>query len=199
MIFERDYFQNSEVSNYQDYTSRKFEDLADDLVSELRLGREEKVLDFGCATGGLVAALRLKGFNGVMGTDISYWAISHGRHEFGLSKDVLHHYNRQLLEGDFATVLMLDVLEHVHTEELDNLLGCLVTPRIAVRIPVSAREGEHYVLEVSRADKTHIQVHTKDWWSSLLGKHGFVMDKLFTTERTIHDSDGVLARAFRRA
>lgn len=198
MIFEKGYFQNSKISNYQDYTSKKFEALADDLARELNLGREEKVLDFGCATGGLVAALRLKGFNGVMGTDISYWAISHGRTEFGLSKDVLHHYNRQLLEGDFSIVLMLDVFEHVHTEELDNLLGCLAASRIAVRIPVSALEGDHYVLEVSRADKTHIQVHTKDWWSSLMRKHGFVMDKLFSSERTIHDSEGVLARIFRR-
>ena len=198
MIFEKGYFQDSEFSNYQDYTTKKFEDLADDLAGELQLGREEKVLDFGCATGGLVAALRLKGFNGVIGTDISYWAIDHGRHAYGLSQDILHHYNRQLLEGDFATVLMLDVLEHVHTEELDNLLGCLKTPRLVVRMPVSEREGEHFVLEISRHDKTHIQVHTKDWWSSLLGKHGFVMDKVFNSQRTIHDSDGVLARAFRR-
>ncbi len=198
MKFERPYFQDSKTSNYKDYTHRKFNSLATELIQGAGLEKDDRILDFGCATGGLVNYMRQKGFSGTIGTDISYWAISHGRKEFGLSSDVLHHYNRQLLEGDFDIVLMLDVLEHVHTEELDNMLGCLATRRIAVRIPVSAREGEHFVLEVSRNDKTHIQIHTKIWWEELLARHGFGMDKLFTG-RVIHDSEGVLSRTYKRA
>ena len=198
MKFEQPYFQDSKTSNYRDYTQRKFNDLANGLIVGAELAQDDRILDFGCATGGLVAAMRLEGFRGVIGTDISYWAVSHGRKTYDLSSDVLHHYNRQLLEGAFDIVLMLDVLEHVYTEELDNLLGCLATSRIAVRIPVSAKEGEHFVLEVSRNDKTHIQVHTKEWWEELFTRHGFVLDKLFTDKASIHDSEGVLSRTYRR-
>lgn len=196
--FESGYFQDSGVSNYQDYTKKKFERLAVDLIMGLNLARTSSVLDFGCATGGLVAAMRVLGYSRIIGTDISYWAIQQGRKMFGLGKAVLHHYNRQLLEGDFDVVLMLDVLEHVSTGELENLMDCLATNRIAVRIPVSAREGEHFVLEVSRNDKTHIQIHPKEWWEDLFKRHGFVLDKLFETKSSIHDSDGVLSRVYRR-
>lgn len=195
--FESGYFQDSRVSNYKDYTKRKFEYLAADLACVLAISRNSLVLDFGCATGGLVAALRLIGFNNVIGTDISYWAINHGRETFGLSKEILHHYNRQLLEGFFEIVLFLDVLEHVNTEELDNLLGCLATDRIAVRVPVSAQEGEHFVLEVSRNDKTHIQIHSREWWGDLFKRYGFVLDVVLQT-KTIHDGEGVLSRTYRR-
>ena len=198
MKFESGYFQDSETSNYQDYTKRKFERLAADLVSGLGLARTDSVLDFGCATGGLVSAMRVLGYSRVIGTDISYWAISQGREMYGLGKAVLHHYNRQLLEGDFDVVLFLDVLEHISTGELDNLLGCLATNRIAVRIPVSAREGEHFVLEVSRNDKTHLQIHTKIHWLDLLSRFGFVVEQVLQS-KSIYDSPGVLARVFKRA
>lgn len=197
MKFERGYFQDSTTSNYQDYVQKKFDALGTDLAEALGLVPEHWVLDFGCATGGLVAVLRSMGFTNVIGTDISYWAIAHGRKVYGLGKDVLHHYNRQLLEGEFDFVFLLDVLEHVPTEELDNLLDCLSPDRIVVRIPVSAREGEHFVLEVSRNDKTHIQVHTKEWWEELLARHGFRLDDILQTG-SIYDSEGVLSRTYRR-
>ena len=55
------------------------------------------------------------------------------------------------------------------------------TPKkgLIFRIPVSYVEGEHFVLAVSREDKTHIQVHTKEWWIELFNKYEFKVDKEF--------------------
>lgn len=197
MIFERGYFQDSQIGNYKDYLNRMFGDQAADLVTALCLDPRTRILDFGCATGGLVAALRARGLGSVVGTDISYWAIRHGRKSHGLASDVLQHYNRQLLEEDFDLVLFLDVLEHVPTDELGELLSFLVADRIVVRVPVSAGEGENFVLQVSRNDKTHVQVHDKGWWEDLFHRHRYVLDLVLQTP-TIYDSAGVLSRVYRR-
>lgn len=197
MRFEEKYFVESNYSNYRDYRKRKFIGMVQDLITTTGIIYRYRILDFGCATGGLVNELRKHGFLDAIGTDISYWAIEYGRKAFGLSSDVLQHYNRQLLEKSFDYVLFTDVLEHVPTEEINLMLGMLKIDRIVLRVPVSNEEGEDYVLCVHRNDKTHIQIHTKGWWNNLMTRFGFLQIGIFEGE-TIFESEGVLARVYTR-
>lgn len=193
ILFEKDYFVRSKVSNYKDYRAKKFEGLAKDLIDFLA----PKVIDFGCATGGLIYVLKKCGVN-CEGTDISHWAIDFGKEFYGLEKE-LKYYTRDILTTARGyTVLFLDTLEHVPVYEIEWLLSILrkVKPKnVIVRIPVSEQEGEDFVLEVSRNDKTHINVHSKRWWKKLFKKHGF---KWITGLRgqTIYDSEGVMSGIF---
>jgi SAM-dependent methyltransferase len=188
MPFNKDYYVDSTISNYKDYRQKKFAKLADDLYPYLA---HRKVLDYGCATGGLMFELYLRDVSCV-GTDISLWAVEFGRKHYGLSEEKLQHDNSQLVTKNFDVVLFLDVLEHIPTVELETLIENIKANQLIVRIPVSENEGEDFVLDVSKNDKTHIQIHSKQWWLDLFSKYGYNKFKALK-ETNIYNSDGVLA------
>ncbi len=200
MIYERGYYEDSSISNYTKYIDKKFDLLAKELLAELNILEGESILDFGCATGGLMKAMKdiKKPLHlQIIGTDISYWAIEYGREAYDLGKAVLQHYNRSLLENGFSYILFLDVLEHIPTSELELLFSIIKSNRIVVRVPVSIEEGEDFFLEISRNDKTHIQIHDKIWWESFLKSHNFFLNDIIERD-AIYDSVGVLSRVYKR-
>jgi len=197
MCFEKGYFINSSVSNYMNYTKKKFSALSEDLIKFVPIRPNNSVLDFGCATGGLIFELKKGGITNIKGTDISYWAIRYGKESFGLEKE-LDYFNVNLLNCSFDIVLFLDVLEHIPSiTELRNILGLVKSPVIVVRLPVSLEEGQNYHLKVSRNDQTHVQCHSKAWWETLFSSFGFFLSLVFYG-KSIYDSKGVLARIYKK-
>lgn len=200
MKFEEGYFKDSTTSNYRDYTQKKYGSLCDDLIA-LGIRPEHRIVDFGCATGILLHEFSARGYGRLTGTDISWWAIQEGRRRYGFGWEILQHLNYSLLESGADWVLALDVFEHIGQEELSHILGIIKCGHVIVRVPVSAREGEPYVLPVSRNDKTHIQCHTKMWWIDIMKWHGihYLGDKCGgrIMGRAIYDSDGVMAGVFK--
>jgi demethylmenaquinone methyltransferase/2-methoxy-6-polyprenyl-1,4-benzoquinol methylase len=195
--FEEDYFINSPISNYEDYRKRKFNVLAIDLIEVLGLRKDMKILDFGCATGGLLYEFKRYGFINLKGTDISYWSIDYGKETYQLDY-VLEYFNVNLLTQDHDYLLLLDVLEHIPSiTEINKYLKIANVKNVVVRIPVSEKEGEPYVLLVSRNDSTHVQCHTKQWWIDLFKKHNFELIKKLNT-KSIYDSEGVFAGVFKK-
>jgi len=183
--------------NYRDYLTRKFDALARDIIP-CTLLLTDPILDFGCGYGGLVNALWNLRYQTIRGTDISQWAIEEGHRRFPHLRERLQYYNRDLLRQPHALILMLDVLEHMPEYEIESVLklartGC--TGSLTVRIPVSAMEGEPFVLPVSNNDPTHIACHTKAWWFAALSAAGFTPSSQLATS-TIYDSPGVLAASF---
>jgi cyclopropane fatty-acyl-phospholipid synthase-like methyltransferase len=197
MKFDKNYYISSSISNYVNYTNKKFDALFEDLCS-LPISCGESILDFGCATGGLINVFNNNGYKNVKGTDISYWAINYGRKQYGLSDETLSHYNRNLLEQTFDFIFFLDVLEHIPSEELGELFSLVKkTNKLIVRIPVSKIEGEDFVLDVSKNDKTHIQIHSKEWWMSFFSQYNFNKYTMLNTP-TIYESEGVFSRVLYR-
>lgn len=200
MTFEKNYFVGKTDSNYVDYRLKKFDGLASDLIEELPIRPLDTVVDIGCATGGLMSSLQRNGIHKVRGMDMSIWAIQYGRETFGFSSEELQYYSLNLVGMNKDWALSLDVLEHCPSGELERLLGLLDThpPRkgLAVRIPVSAKEGEDFVLDVSKNDRTHIQIHSKEYWKDLFGKNGFEESRRIE-RKTIYDSEGVYCAVFK--
>ena len=197
MKFEKKYFVQSDTSNYEDYRKKKFDKLAEELISLVPLNVEDVLPDFGCATGGLLSEIKKKSFDKLKGTDISNWSIEYGRNTYGLYNELDYH-NMNLLTKPFDVVLFLDVLEHIPTsQELVMIFKLLLTDKIVVRLPVSVKEGEPYFLEVSRNDTTHVQCHTKEWWEQIFYVNGFFPVKTLRG-KTIYDSEGVLARIYEK-
>ncbi|MBV5347176.1 methyltransferase domain-containing protein [bacterium] len=193
MPFNKDYYVRSTISNYEDYRKKKFSGLADDLYPYLA---HRQVLDYGCATGGLIHELYLRDVS-CKGTDISLWAIDFGKGRYSLPKETLFHDAFWLLQEDFNVILFLDVLEHIPDDKLSTILEMVKAPQLIVRIPVSKIEGEDFVLDVSKNDKTHIQIHSKRYW---LDKFEDVGYDIFIplNEENIYDSEGVLAGILKR-
>jgi len=114
MRFEQLYFNDlaGEISNYRNYTARKYADLAHDLLGCCMIDRSDTIIDFGCATGALMKQFIQLGYENVYGTDISYWAVDYGKRMLSLG-DHIQYLNMDLLSRPKDFVLMLDVLEHV--------------------------------------------------------------------------------------
>lgn len=197
MKFEEDYYVNSTISNYKNYLHKKFRGLTHNIYTRLHFEENDRILDFGCATGGVVNSFLNIGLKNVIGTDISYWAINYGREIYNLSSNILQHYNRQLLEEPWKCILFLDVLEHIPSKELEQMFSRINSEFLVVRLPVSKNEGENFVLKVSQNDKTHIQIHTKEWWEELFYKYNYVLDQILEA-KYIYDSNGVLSRVYAR-
>jgi SAM-dependent methyltransferase len=80
-------------------------------------------LDYGCGDGRFLAALAGKGLGRVVGVDVSRDAVERARAACGESQ-VVHVGGRSPLpfaDGEFSSISLLDVLEHV--DEQDALLG----------------------------------------------------------------------------
>ena len=199
LIFEHDYFKGGDVSNYQDYVLRKHGPLADNLISVLNLKTNDVVIDYGAATGSLILELIKRGLPNVYGTDQSFWAVDFGLNNFNLEGH-LFHYNRDLLTKPKDYVFCFDVLEHVPS--IKELVYTLSLARegmrkgMVVRIPVAEQEGDNFVLDVSRNDRTHIQCHSKRYWDTLFRSTGFIPDSRIDAE-AIYDRPGVLCAVYR--
>lgn len=184
--------------NYQNYLTRKFTALAEDIVFSISPPLEHcssVFLDFGCGYGGLLNAFDELGWYGGWGTDISQWAIEEGHRRFPKLQERLQFYNRDLLRRHNNVILMLDVLEHMPEYEIESVLklarkGCVNF--LVARIPVCASEGEPFILPVSNNDPTHITCHTKVWWQKRFMEHDFTPHSYFSGN-AIYDSPGVLA------
>ena len=106
--------------------------------------------------------------------------------------------NLNLLTERFDIVFFLDVLEHVPAEEeILKLLSRSRALRVVARVPVCAKEGEPYVLDVSKNDVTHIQCHTKSWWINLFQECGYEFWNSLHG-KAIYDSEGVFVGVFRK-
>ena len=197
--FGEQYFVGKVDSNYVDYRLRKFDGLANDLTRALPIRSMDVVIDWGCATGALINSLRQLGIRNVKGSDISTWAIEWGRNAFNLTDNELHYYDLNLLGMQKDWVLALDVLEHCPGHELDRFLSILARspPRkgLVIRVPVSAKEGEDFVLDVSKNDRTHVQIHDKAWWRRKLAQAGLQESRVIQ-EKHIYDSTGVYCAVF---
>jgi SAM-dependent methyltransferase len=90
----------------------RLEDVADELSS--RVGAEARVLDIGCAGGGLLAALHRRGFTHLHGVDAATACVARVR-SMGFPATCLPFSGLASLrnEGPFELVVLSHVLEHV--------------------------------------------------------------------------------------
>jgi SAM-dependent methyltransferase len=184
-IFDEDYYKSN---NYSDYLQRedRYVKLAKEITDaldafNLNLG---PVLDFGCAVGFLINGLQKTGHT-VDGVDISTYSVNTCL-EKGYNVNLSPDYTKQ-----YGTVYALDVLEHMPIDELNDFLDNIKTEIMVFRVPICAREGENYVLEVSRKDPSHIICWTRDQWKRALESKGYTCIDLNLS--TIYTSEGVYA------
>lgn len=180
--------------NYRTYLkrSKKYESLAQELKHTGTLGAFTKtILDFGSGVGFLTNSLNDLGYD-CLGYDISNWAVSYGQERFkaNLTTNYAH-----IIDKNYDYMLALDVLEHMDIEEINLVLSEVLTSYLLVRIPVCEHEGKDFVLDVSRADKTHITCLTKAQWNELFERQGFYLGWRLHLEN-IWDSSGVFCAVY---
>lgn len=195
MSYDKSYYESSNYASYLERSERYFQlasELHHEFLPKIGLGglQDKPVLDYGCAVGFMVKALKKLGYKDVQGYDVSNWAIEYGKNNLDLTSGELS-TSKKILKKKYELVLALDVLEHVNEEELETILSNISSSFIIVRIPVCKVDGGSYYLEVSERDKTHTIRWTKNRWIDKFSSKGY---EVFTPMclHNIYDTQGVM-------
>lgn len=184
MKYDRTYFEEGVargVSCYTNYTwlPEVSFPLAHRIIQRLNIRPGAKVLDWGCAKGYLVKALRMLDVD-AWGCDVSQYALdaspSDTRPFLCRVVDpecptILPLADRSLPQ-DFQWVIAKDTLEHMTEPQLDVFLQKIAcyTGLYAV-IPLG--NGKRYNIPQYEQDVTHVLRQPLKWWLRKLGENGW--------------------------
>ena len=191
-MYDENYYKTNNYENYLN-KSERYQKLALEITSfcdNIKILKETNtILDYGCAVGFL-----MDGFSNILniktfGFDISPWALSKVN-----NKHIILNY-QDIFKQTFDFVFILDVLEHMSDDQINDLLSKINTNKIFVRIPVASFGKDTFFLEISRADKTHINCKDKPSWINFFKKFGF-SNHIKLNLNNIYDSEGVLCALF---
>ena len=142
------------------------------IADHLGIDYADTVLDFGCARGYTVKALRLLGY-AAWGYDVSKWALENADEEV---REYLIADESTLWSYGFDWVLAKDVLEHV--EDVDNTIDYIMDAArkgIFVVVPLS-HDGKRYDVPDYEVDVTHIHRRPLQWWVGHMHRPGWSVE-----------------------
>jgi len=148
------------------------------IIDFLGIKRGQTVLDFGCAKGYAVKALRLLGRSG-FGVDVSEYAIKcvdSDVKRFCLHKKGPTYNDRKLgFPRSFDFCIAKDVFEHLSVFELSEELYTVPTDRIFAVIPLG--EEGRFRAPANDLDVTHKICEPENYWADFFTDQGWlVMD-----------------------
>jgi SAM-dependent methyltransferase len=163
------------------------------LIAGVVPDRNARILDIGCANGGLLAALKAIGFTRLTGVDPSPACAATVRREHGI--DGLSGSLRQIPEGigAFDLVILSHVLEHVlELQATVNTLASLLAPGgiIYIEVPDASRYERFIVAPFQDFNTEHINHFSPAALQTLFRINGFSI--LSAGESQIESDAGIL-------
>lgn len=191
--FDLDYYENGVITGKSGYMNYQWMPeltikLAYNIIKYLNIKEDEKVLDYGCAKGYLVKALRLLDVN-AYGVDISNYAIK-------LSDAEVRDYCLLVSESDplpseecYDWLVTKDVLEHMPESTLDDFLekSRLVAKKSFHVVPLGDANDKYIVPEYEN-DITHVLAKPKEWWQRKFESHGWEVESFSHKVRGIKEN-----------
>ena len=176
-MFDEDYFlrgKETGKSLYKDY--RWLPDLTIPMVcsiiGHLGIKYDDTILDFGCARGYVVKAFREMGYH-AYGFDVSEWAVENS------DKDICSFItcDPEALNKSYNWIIAKDVLEHIPVvlDTITRLLEVASTGLFVV-VPLSAVDGNKYVVRCYEKDVTHVHRLTLGSWASMFMRPGWSVE-----------------------
>ena len=179
--YNEDYYERGLITGVSGYINFSWMPeltirMAHFLIANLKITSNDKVLDFGCAKGYLVKALRLLDIP-AYGVDVSEYAISQVD---SAVKEYCHQISgpEDLFKGGkkYDWLISKDVFEHISEHELRAILefSKKFISNMFVVVPLAADDisGKYIVPEYDR-DVTHIIAKSREWWSGLFKEMGW--------------------------
>jgi SAM-dependent methyltransferase len=194
-MYDEDYFERgvqTGKSGYQNYSwlPELTIKMAHHLVQTLPIRHGERVLDFGCAKGFLVKALRLLDVD-AYGVDISPYAIDHVDPAVrGLCTLVSGPSDPLIISRDYDWMVSKDVFEHLSETQLRELLqrSRERIKHIFAAIPLGLDDGSGYIVPEYDRDTTHVTKQPLDWWMDLFQSTGWNVDSANHSFRGVKDA-----------
>jgi hypothetical protein len=177
-MYDADYYERgieTGKSNYQNY--RWIPELtipmAMTIIDILNIKRGDTVLDYGCAKGYLVKALRLL-HRDAWGFDISRYAYDNAdlstKSYLIYSEGPYFPYSNNI---SYKYGICKDVLEHIPLEDLKKLLVDLRVEKLFTVVPLG-NEGEYFA-QANNMDNTHVICEPTEWWLNLFEECGWIL------------------------
>ena len=148
------------------------------IVNHCGIERNESILDFGCARGYTVKALRMLGYN-ASGVDISEWAINNADEE---AKPYLRWCENDLplIRNAFDWIIAKDVLEHI--EHIDHKIRHLMEiagKGLFVVVPLTRHDWGRYIIDEYEQDVTHCQRWPLGTWVDMFLAPGWRVEAAY--------------------
>ena len=176
--YNYDYFERGTecgISGYDNY--RWLPDLTvgmcSSIIKKLKVEKKETILDFGCAKGFSVKALRMLGYK-AYGCDVSEYAVSKAPSD--ISGFLTIQTDTSEILGTFERydwIFSKDVLEHISYDEIDKIIQQFKAQTDNIFIAVPLGDGEKYIVPDYENDVTHVIRENKDWWMQKFVDAGF--------------------------
>jgi hypothetical protein len=177
--YDMDYFENGVQKRISGYTSYHWRpEYVLPLANKIKekYGYLGKVLDYGCAKGYLVKALRLLSVE-AYGYDISEYAIQTA------DPKVKEYCSTTFPTEKFDMVIAKDVLEHVPKDVLDIELKKIydvLDPDWSTFIAiVPLGDNDVFRIREYELDKTHVNKEDEQWWIERFEAAGFTCDEFY--------------------
>lgn len=169
--YNKDYYEEGVAKGVSGYTNYSWQPeltipLAHRLTRRLLLTPNTRVLDFGCAKGFLVKALRLLDVP-AFGCDVSEYAISKVDPDY---KDFVWAGG---IKGIYHTIVAKDVFEHLSKKELNKVLKAARKSAERLFFVVPMGENGKYVIPQYENDVTHVIREDALWWTKAASNAGW--------------------------
>ena len=173
--FTEDYYENgvkNQLSGYENYRWMPTRSIPE-AISIIDAIEFNSCLDFGCAKGYLVHALSLLGKD-AWGVDISEYAIANCHPDV---KDKLFHWTQSMNEFTMKADLVIakDVLEHIHEQDIPDILRQLRRVGDQALFVIPLGENELFRIREYEIDKTHVTRQDEQWWLTKMREAGFTL------------------------
>jgi len=170
-LFTKEYYEDGirqHISGYENYKWMPTRSIPEAL--DIQENFEFKTcVDYGCAKGFLVNALRIIGCD-AYGEDISEYAIEN------CPESVREYIS--LPNGRFYDLLICkDVLEHVEEEDLPEVLGKIKAKSNKFFFVIPLGDSNRFRIREYEVDITHVTKKDEEWWINLFESQGFKLDK----------------------
>lgn len=177
--FDEEYFMRGKESGKSLYENYRWMPeltipMACAIVDHCGIHKGARVLDFGCARGYIVKALRGLGYD-AYGVDVSEWAVKNADPEvkcrLACDPDFVFGFG-----ATYDWIIAKDVLEHVQC--LESTIECLLrrsTSGVFVVVPLGYGEDGYVVPDYDK-DVTHLHRFTLPTWAAMFMRPGWAVD-----------------------
>ncbi len=155
-----------------------------EFISSQLADKNARIIDLGCANGGLLKELKMLGFNNLVGLDPSLTCVEITKNEVGCEAYQMSLFNIDESLGKFDLVILSHVLEHLldltsTIEKLNHLLkdGSL----LYVECPNASNYNKVIHAPLQEFNTEHINHFTEISFENLFGLHGY--QKIFTGDK----------------
>ena len=170
-LFNKDYYEDGikkGISGYENYhwiPTRSYSE-AIDIIKRFKF---TSVIDYGCAKGFLVHALRQLGKE-AYGEDISDYAIAK------CMQDVKNYISKPTLNTS-DLLICKDVMEHINENDVDSVLATLFKKSNKFLFVIPLGDDDALRIREYEIDKTHVTKKDEDWWLNKFKTAGFKIEE----------------------